>query len=189
MAEFYSARGWEIPPLPWTNLSPPFSPVTFLDRVGNEVATIGVDAGTTVIFDPVTNNVDIIVDGEPSSLISIDIKPGDNPNSINLKSGGVIPVAILSSLYFDATTVDPVTVILASAMVRLTRRGSPKFSHEDVNGDGLVDLLVHLKTKDLDLKEGDTEAILEGTTFSGVTFQVSDSVRIVRPGLRRRGHR
>ena len=26
MAEFYSARGWEIPPLPWTNLSPPFSP-------------------------------------------------------------------------------------------------------------------------------------------------------------------
>ena len=26
MAEFYSARGWEIQPLPWTNLSPPFSP-------------------------------------------------------------------------------------------------------------------------------------------------------------------
>ena len=25
MAEFYSARGSEIPPLPWTNLSPPFS--------------------------------------------------------------------------------------------------------------------------------------------------------------------
>ena len=25
MAEFCSARGWEIPPLPWTNLSPPFS--------------------------------------------------------------------------------------------------------------------------------------------------------------------
>ena len=25
MAEFYSARGWGIPPLPWTNLSPPFS--------------------------------------------------------------------------------------------------------------------------------------------------------------------
>ena len=23
MAEFHSARGWEIPPLPWTNLSPP----------------------------------------------------------------------------------------------------------------------------------------------------------------------
>ena len=30
MAEFYSARSWEIPPLPWTNLSPPFSRI----RVG-----------------------------------------------------------------------------------------------------------------------------------------------------------
>ena len=30
MAEFYSARGWEIPPLPWTNLSPPFSRVSEL---------------------------------------------------------------------------------------------------------------------------------------------------------------
>ena len=31
VAEFYSARGWEIPPLPWTNLSPPFSPTSALD--------------------------------------------------------------------------------------------------------------------------------------------------------------
>ena len=29
MAEFYSARSWEIPPLPWTNLSPPFSYALF----------------------------------------------------------------------------------------------------------------------------------------------------------------
>ena len=28
MAEFYSARSCEIPPLPWTNLSPPFSDIT-----------------------------------------------------------------------------------------------------------------------------------------------------------------
>ena len=33
MAEFYSARGWEIPPLPWTNLSPPFSPENALLQV------------------------------------------------------------------------------------------------------------------------------------------------------------
>ena len=32
MAEFYSARGWEIPPLPWTNLSPPFSLKAFLKK-------------------------------------------------------------------------------------------------------------------------------------------------------------
>ena len=39
MAEIYSARGWEIPPLPWTNLSPPFSAevVSTLRYSGSEV--------------------------------------------------------------------------------------------------------------------------------------------------------
>ena len=32
MAEFYSARGWEIPPLPWTNLSPPFSEIVITEK-------------------------------------------------------------------------------------------------------------------------------------------------------------
>ena len=40
MAEFYSARGWEIPPLPWTNLSPPFSS----GYAGEKVATATVIA-------------------------------------------------------------------------------------------------------------------------------------------------
>ena len=39
MAEFYSARGWEIPPLPWTNLSPPFSTAD-PKRVGMTTAMI-----------------------------------------------------------------------------------------------------------------------------------------------------
>ena len=38
MAEFYSARGWEIPPLPWTNLSPPFS------KIGDYSDVVVVDA-------------------------------------------------------------------------------------------------------------------------------------------------
>ena len=37
VAEFYSARGWEIPPLPWTNLSPPFSHFVF--RAGTATAS------------------------------------------------------------------------------------------------------------------------------------------------------
>ena len=43
MAEFYSARGWEIPPLPWTNLSPPFSiDLVTATWVLNEVAPAGI---------------------------------------------------------------------------------------------------------------------------------------------------
>ena len=37
MAEFYSARGWEIPPLPWTNLSPPFSTTNIYAEIDLEM--------------------------------------------------------------------------------------------------------------------------------------------------------
>ena len=38
------------------------------------------------------------------TAVSIDIKPGNDPNSINLKSNGVIPVAILSDDDFNAVS-------------------------------------------------------------------------------------
>ena len=37
MAEFYSARGWEIPPFPWTNLSPPFSGATAISDLLQDI--------------------------------------------------------------------------------------------------------------------------------------------------------
>ena len=45
MAEFYSARGWEIPPLPWTNLSPPFSL-----ECGGYLMGIGTHLGTVTFY-------------------------------------------------------------------------------------------------------------------------------------------
>jgi hypothetical protein len=39
--------------------------------------------------------------------VPIDIKPGSATSPINLRSQGVIPVAILSTATLDATTVDP----------------------------------------------------------------------------------
>lgn len=111
--------------------------------------------------------------------VAIDIKPGSFPNSINLGSSGTVPVAILSSATFDATTVDPATVTLAGAAVRLTGKGMPIASFRDVNGDGLTDLVVHILTDALHLSCGDTEAVLEGRTFDGQAIRGSDTVRIV----------
>lgn len=112
--------------------------------------------------------------------VSIDIKPGSDPNSINLGSFGNVPVAILSAADFDATTVDPLSVTLAGAGAKLKGKGTPLVSTEDVNGDGLIDLIVHIDTAAFQLSFGDTEAILEAQTYEGLKVRGSDSVRIVR---------
>ena len=104
----------------------------------------------------------------------IDIKPGSFPNSINLNSRGVIPVAILTTDIFDATMVDPVTVSFEGA--------SPiRWAVEDVDGDGDLDLILRFKTQEVGLVGSDTEATLTGMTFDGIPIGGTDSVRIVPP--------
>ena len=52
-------------------------------------------------------------------------------------------------------------------------------SAEDVNGDGLLDLVVHVSTSVLQLSETDTEAVLEGRTVDGTPIRGTDTVRVV----------
>ncbi len=116
----------------------------------------------------------------PCIYVDIDIKPGSCPNSINLGSNGNVPVAIFSTEDFDATTIDPTTVTLAGATVKIKGKGTPMSSFEDVDGDGLLDIVVHVDTSALELAAGDTDAILEGETFDGVKIRGTDTVRIVQ---------
>lgn len=117
--------------------------------------------------------------GPTAILVEIDIKPGGVPNSINLGSHGTVPVAILSSAEFDASTVDPNTVELAGARVEKRGKGKLMASLEDVNSDGLLDLIVHVSTEDLQLSHGDTIATMTGQSYEGEQIQGSDSVHIV----------
>jgi PKD repeat protein len=111
--------------------------------------------------------------------VDIDIKPGSDPNSINLGSKGTIPVAIHSTADFDANTVDPATVTLAGATVGVKGKSDKVMaSLEDVNGDGLLDLVIHI-VNEMSLTEGSTEALLEGSTFDGTLIEGSDTVNIV----------
>jgi hypothetical protein len=110
--------------------------------------------------------------------VGIDIKPGSDPNSINLGSNGVVPVAILSSENFDATTVDPSTVTLSGAGVK--QKGNSG-SLEDVNGDGSLDLVVQVCTYQFTLEAGATEAVLNAYTYTGLPLTGSDVIRIVQP--------
>jgi hypothetical protein len=120
----------------------------------------------------------------PIYYVDIDIKPGSYPNAINLGSNGVIPVAILSSDTFDATTVNPETVSLAGlAGVAVRGKGSKLLaSEEDVNGDGLPDLIVKIDTENLapgDLQSG--SVLVTGTTFEGQDVEGQDDIVIVPP--------
>jgi hypothetical protein len=115
----------------------------------------------------------------PETPVQIDIKPGSFPNSINLGSGGVVPVAIFSTPSFNAATIDPLSVTLASAPVQLRGNGTAQASLQDVNSDGLLDLVVQVMTEALQLSDTDTEATLEGTTTVGTPIRGYDTVRIV----------
>ncbi|KGK97722.1 hypothetical protein LI82_08045 [Methanococcoides methylutens] len=106
--------------------------------------------------------------------INIDIKPGSFPNSINPNSKGVIPVAILSTDVFDATMVDPVTVVFGPNDVSPLR-----WATEDVDKDGDLDLVFHFRTQETGVEAGDTEATLTGETFDGTNIEGTDSVKIV----------
>ena len=119
--------------------------------------------------------------GSISSFIpvAIDIKPGSYLNSINLKSNGVIPVAILGFATFDVKQIDPTTIKLASAPVKLKNNGQPMASYEDANEDGLIDLVVQIPTKSLQLTKDDIKANLEGKLLDGTIIKGSDSIRII----------
>lgn len=94
--------------------------------------------------------------------VFVDIKPGSCPNPLNLKSKGVLPVAVLGTEDFDVATIDPSTI-------RLTRESVEcyveplRWSYEDVatpfdgelcdchdlNGDGYMDLTLKFDTQEL----------------------------------------
>jgi hypothetical protein len=115
--------------------------------------------------------------------IDIDIKPGSDPNSINPNSKGVIPVAILGSNTFDVTTVDVTTLVFGpGGAVPAHDLTDPLVLAEhlqDVNGDGLTDLVCHFWTQDTGIAKGDTLATLTGATLGGTPIEGEDTVRTV----------
>jgi hypothetical protein len=106
--------------------------------------------------------------------VSIDIKPGSDPNSINPSSKGVIPVAILTTPTFDAGTVDPSTVEFGPNHVAPVHAAL-----EDVDGDGDLDLILHFRTQATGIACGDTQAGLIGATTLGQAIAGVDAVHTV----------
>lgn len=139
------------------------------------------------------SGIRINVNGDPLVAvreISIDIKPGSYPNSLNINDQGVVPVAILGSADFDVTRIDVGTLCFAGLNVRVKGK-QPQCSFEDVSGDfslspegapdGYVDLVCHFADDATSWQPGETTATLGGALlpqFGGARFAGADEISI-----------
>jgi hypothetical protein len=106
----------------------------------------------------------------------IDIKPGSNPNCVNTRSGGVIPVAILGRDDFNVYDIISDSVMLDGLLAE-------RCVYEDVYPeDGIMDLSCKFKAKDIpwpDFSANPSNCalmIVTGTLLDGTTFEAVDWV-------------
>lgn len=105
----------------------------------------------------------------PGFEIELDIKPGNDAGPINLLSNGVIPVAILGSDIFEVADVDVDTLAFGPGAAAPAHKQGGHF--DDVNDDGLTDLLSHYRTQEAVITPVDLEACLTGQTLDGTPFE------------------
>jgi hypothetical protein len=114
----------------------------------------------------------------------VDVKPGSDINPLNLRSKGVLPVAILGSEELDVTLIDPASLLLNGV-------AALRWSYEDVWGsgempDGYEDLTLKFSTQDIaaslgNVSRGDFVVLtLEGTLIDGTPIIGEEMVWIVQ---------
>jgi hypothetical protein len=136
--------------------------------------------------------------------VAVDIKPGSCPNPFNLKSRGVLPVAILGTADFDVNTIDRASIklLINSQEVRPTRSSiedvATPFTEEiascesctDLGSDGYSDLTLKFSTQAIvqaigvdNVNDGDCFILtLTGTLNDGTPIAGEDVLRILKKG-------
>lgn len=124
---------------------------------------VGLNGGTIEVFSSVR-------------AVDMDIKPGDVPNTLNLRSRGVVPVAILTTDSFDATLIDA-----SSLRFGMTGEESAalRTALDDVDNDGDTDLMVFFRSRDTDIDCDTRFVYLSGVTITGESIAGTDSAMMV----------
>jgi len=128
-----------------------------------------------ILLDVAFGGSDIVVD--------VDIKPGSDPNSINLCSNGAVPVAILGSDSVHVSDINTDTLRFAEAAAKVVGKKDPHSlcSIEDVNGDFEYDLVCQYVTTDIAGVDGEsTSATVNGEFLDGTPLEGSDTISIVK---------
>lgn len=107
--------------------------------------------------------------------VTIDVKPGDEPTTIEPKREGMIPVAILTTGEFNATRVDPATV---HAGAKGTEAAVFRSASEDIDRDGDTDLLLLFRVQQMGLDCADTSVTLKGKTLDGQAIEGTEAVKM-----------
>jgi hypothetical protein len=104
----------------------------------------------------------------------VDVMPGSSVNPIKLSSNGVTPIALLSTKTFDATKVRPTSLrvgLKAARVQETTAKGA------DIDGDGRLDQVVHVVTRNLGLTLQSTQLCLSMTLVNGRAASTCDGIR------------
>jgi hypothetical protein len=161
----------------------------FFDRLTSQFIRLpdgGFNCGNSQVVATDINNIGHIVGWSPEIpllwipvpllAVDIDVLPGEVTNPITPNNRGRIPVAILTTASFEATSVDASTVRFG----RTGQEAAPvRSAVEDVDADGDRDLLLFFNNLDTGIQCGDTSASLTGRTFNGEAIQGSDAIRTV----------
>ncbi|HSB01692.1 MAG TPA: hypothetical protein VLE49_13665 [Anaerolineales bacterium] len=168
---------------------PAFDEVAWLWEVSPSLVNLGVQRSvqsSSGPWEPFLDNTAFQLQGNVDTrplTVEIDIRPGSFPNAIHIKSKGKIPVAILSSATFDAPSqVDQATLEKPLTFGRTGDEQSLLSCSpypQDVNGDGLLDLVCNFATQATGFQLGDIKGVLKGKTLTGRSLIGTDSVRIV----------
>ena len=130
-------------------------------------------------------------------VVSLDIKPTSCPNPLNVKSNGVLPVAILGTADFDVNNIDVSSVLLegvAPIRSKIEDVSTPVADKVDVcdcttdGADTFDDLTLKFKTQDIvstlgSVSGGDAIVLtITGILLDGTPFDASDCIIITPVG-------
>ncbi len=130
---------------------------------------------------------------EPATAVFVDVKPRSCPNPLNVKSSGVLPVAILGSEDVDVNEIVETSILLEGV-------GAIRHSFEDVAApvldandcncttdgpDGFLDLTLKFKTQEIvevigEVNDGDVLTLeLTGVLFGETPIEGADCIVVV----------